>query len=122
METTDDGFELAAFDLSLRREGDILGNRQSGASVLKVVNVVRDGAIIEAAHADARAILEADPNLEAPEHRPLAREMRIAFSGESARDGRLTCASSRESSRGVGCRRRRGRTRAPPPTVCASRS
>ena len=87
METTDDGFELAAFDLSLRREGDILGNRQSGASVLKVVNVVRDGAIIEAAHADARAILEADPNLEAPEHRPLAREMRIAFSGESARTG-----------------------------------
>ncbi len=87
METTDDGFELAAFDLSLRREGDILGNRQSGASVLKVVNVMRDGAIIEAAHADARAILDADPDLEAPEHRPLAREMRIAFSGERAQVG-----------------------------------
>ena len=39
--------------LSLRREGDILGNRQHGASVLKLVNVVRDGAVIEAAHADA---------------------------------------------------------------------
>ena len=74
METTDDGFELAAFDLSLRREGDILGNRQSGASVLKVVNVVRDGAIIEAAHADARAILEATPTWRRPStDRSLAR-------------------------------------------------
>ena len=39
----DDGFELAKYDLSLRREGDILGNRQTGRA-LKLVNVVRDGA------------------------------------------------------------------------------
>ncbi|WP_241158207.1 ATP-dependent DNA helicase RecG [Adlercreutzia sp. ZJ138] len=81
MERTDDGFELAAFDLSLRREGDILGNRQHGASGLKLVNVVRDGKVIEAAHADAAAILEADPTLELPENRVLAREARMAFSG-----------------------------------------
>ena len=77
METTDDGFELASFDLSLRREGDILGNRQHGASGLKLVNVVRDGRIIEAAHADAAALLEEDPALDAPEHRALAREVRL---------------------------------------------
>ena len=87
MEATDDGFELAAFDLSLRREGDILGNRQSGASALKLVNVVRDKDIIEAAHADARAILDADPGLEAEEHRALAREMRILFRGERVQAG-----------------------------------
>ena len=80
MERTDDGFELASFDLSLRREGDILGNRQHGASGLKLVNVVRDGRIIEAAHADAAALLEEDPALEAPEHRALAREVRILAS------------------------------------------
>ncbi|MBX9033272.1 ATP-dependent DNA helicase RecG [Gordonibacter massiliensis (ex Traore et al. 2017)] len=79
METTDDGYELAAYDLSLRREGDILGNRQHGASALKLVNVVRDGKVIEAAHADARALLEEDPRLEAPAHRALAREARLAF-------------------------------------------
>ncbi len=79
MERTDDGFELAAFDLSLRREGDILGNRQHGASALKLVNVVRDGKVIEAAHADARALLEEDPRLEAPAHRALGREARLAF-------------------------------------------
>lgn len=79
MERTDDGYELATYDLSLRREGDILGNRQHGSSSLKLVNVVRDGKIIEAAHADALALLEDDPKLEAPAHRALAREARLAF-------------------------------------------
>ena len=79
MEKTDDGFELSNYDLSLRREGDILGNRQSGASGLKLVNIVRDGAIIEAAHNDARAMLDADPGLREPEHRALAREARMVF-------------------------------------------
>ncbi|MDO4291304.1 MAG: ATP-dependent DNA helicase RecG [Eggerthellaceae bacterium] len=82
MEKTDDGYELAAFDLSLRREGDILGNCQSGASALKLVNVVRDGRIIEAAHADARAIMEVDPLLEEPDHVALGREVRLLFKGK----------------------------------------
>ena len=79
MESTDDGLELAAFDLSLRREGDILGNRQSGASTLKLVNVVRDAKVIEAAHDDAVAILDEDPELALPEHQALSREIRLAF-------------------------------------------
>ena len=79
MQTTDDGFELAEFDLSLRREGDILGNRQHGASVLKLVNVVRDAAIIEAAHADARSILDDDPVLEKPANRALRYELSRTF-------------------------------------------
>lgn len=77
MESTDDGFQLADFDLSLRREGDILGNRQSGASALKLVNVTRDRGMIEAAHKDARALLEQDPDLSLPEHRFLAREVEM---------------------------------------------
>lgn len=79
MERTDDGFELASYDLSLRREGDILGNRQHGASLLKLVNVVRDGKLIEAAHADAQAILEEDPQLASAQYRALAREARIVY-------------------------------------------
>lgn len=79
MTTTDDGFELATYDLSLRREGDILGNRQHGASSLKLVNVVRDGAMIEAAHKDAAAILELDPHLEDGDHQALKRELRLSF-------------------------------------------
>ena len=79
MERTDDGFELASYDLSLRREGDILGNRQHGASLLKLVNIVRDGAIIEAAHDDAAAIIADDPLLESSQYRPLAREARVVY-------------------------------------------
>ena len=79
MESTDDGYELAAYDLSLRREGDILGNRQHGASALKLVNVVRDGKIIEAAHKDALAILHDDPCFETPVYQALAREARLTF-------------------------------------------
>lgn len=58
LEQTDDGFVLSEYDLSLRKEGDIFGDRQSGRAVLKLVNVMRDAAIIEAAHADASALLD----------------------------------------------------------------
>lgn len=87
METTDDGYELAAFDLALRREGDILGNRQHGASALKLVNVARDGRIIEAAHADAAALMEADPNMTMPENQILMREVRLQFGASAVQGG-----------------------------------
>ncbi len=60
MEKTEDGFALSEMDLSLRREGDIFGDRQHGASPLKLVNVVRDKAVIEDAYRDARSIFRAD--------------------------------------------------------------
>lgn len=79
MERTEDGFELAEYDLATRKEGDILGNRQHGAAVLKLVNVVRDGALIEAAHDDAAALLAADAQGESPEARLLYREADALF-------------------------------------------
>ena len=87
METCDDGFELASIDLSLRREGDVLGNRQSGATSLKLVNVVRDRGVIEAAHADARAMLESDPDLTEPDHAALGREVRLIMGAARAGEG-----------------------------------
>jgi len=63
--STLDGFELAALDLELRSEGDVLGVRQSGVrSRLKLLRVTRDGAIIDAARSYAEALLEDDPSLE----------------------------------------------------------
>ncbi|MEF2560367.1 MAG: ATP-dependent DNA helicase RecG [Eggerthellaceae bacterium] len=58
MEQTEDGFALSEKDLTLRREGDIFGDRQHGRSPLALVNVVRDKAMIEAAYADARQCFE----------------------------------------------------------------
>lgn len=61
---TIDGFELAERDLELRREGDVLGSRQSGGkSSLKVLRVTRDGEVIADARAAAMSFLERDPRL-----------------------------------------------------------
>lgn len=69
MEQTEDGFELSEKDLAMRREGDIFGDRQHGASPLALVNVVRDKAMIEAAYADAKACVEG--KLVSPEEQSL---------------------------------------------------
>jgi len=61
---TNDGFALARLDLAQRREGDVLGARQSGGrSQLRLLRLVRDEDLIVAAHEDAFAIVGADPSL-----------------------------------------------------------
>ena len=61
---TTDGLELARVDLESRREGDILGARQSGRrSQLRVLRILRDEQIIADARQDAFALVEADPEL-----------------------------------------------------------
>jgi ATP-dependent DNA helicase RecG len=62
--STLDGFELAAKDLELRSEGDVLGVRQSGVrSRLKLLRVTRDGDVIDAARRYAEALVDKDPRL-----------------------------------------------------------
>ena len=79
--STDDGFELARLDLESRHEGNVFGALQHGASVLRLVDVTRDAALVQAAHAEAAALLEADPGLAAPEHAALAAELEVFFAG-----------------------------------------
>jgi ATP-dependent DNA helicase RecG len=62
---TNDGFTLARLDLEHRREGDVLGARQSGGkSQLRLLRLLRDEDLIVAAREDAFAIVGADPGLE----------------------------------------------------------
>ena len=59
-----DGFELSRLDLETRREGDVLGASQSGRrSSLRLLSVLRDGEVIEAAREDAVALVTDDPQL-----------------------------------------------------------
>ncbi|MFC4060709.1 ATP-dependent DNA helicase RecG [Planomonospora corallina] len=59
-----DGFELSRVDLEQRREGDVLGVAQSGRrSSLKMLRLLRDEDVIEAARQEAEAMLAADPEL-----------------------------------------------------------
>ncbi|MFC3491311.1 ATP-dependent DNA helicase RecG [Glycomyces rhizosphaerae] len=62
--STTDGFALAELDLEQRREGDVLGAAQSGMkSHVKLLSLLKDADIIEAARAEAAALIEADPTL-----------------------------------------------------------
>jgi ATP-dependent DNA helicase RecG len=60
---TTDGFVLAALDLELRREGDVLGAAQSGPSSLGLLRVTRDADLIARARVDATGIVDRDPTL-----------------------------------------------------------
>jgi ATP-dependent DNA helicase RecG len=65
---TDDGFHLAERDLELRGPGHLFGYRQSGASGLQFANLIEDQALLQRAGDLADRILNADPDLSAPEH------------------------------------------------------
>ncbi|GHH86639.1 ATP-dependent DNA helicase RecG [Streptomyces sulfonofaciens] len=59
-----DGFELSRIDLEQRREGDVLGQAQSGVrSSLRVLAVIEDEEIIAEARTEAAAVVAADPDL-----------------------------------------------------------
>ena len=60
-----DGFKLSEIDLELRREGDVLGANQSGGrSSLRLLQVIRDAALIQKVRAEVEELFEKDPELE----------------------------------------------------------
>ncbi|MER6157482.1 ATP-dependent DNA helicase RecG [Streptomyces sp. NPDC001868] len=62
--STLDGFELSRIDLEQRREGDVLGQAQSGARTsLRMLTVIDDEEIIAEAREEAAAVVAADPDL-----------------------------------------------------------
>ncbi|WOX26604.1 ATP-dependent DNA helicase RecG [Streptomyces solicathayae] len=62
--STLDGFELSRIDLEQRREGDVLGQAQSGVkSSLRMLAVIDDEDVIAAAREEATAVVAADPEL-----------------------------------------------------------
>lgn len=75
IETSTDGFYIAEQDLRLRGPGELRGVRQSGLPDLRLGDLASDQAIIERSRALAKAILEADPHLNKPEHALLKREL-----------------------------------------------
>lgn len=74
---TDDGFRIAELDLEERRQGDILGERQSGSAEIRVARFPEDTDLLGQARELAQTIIDADPGLEQPKHRAL-RERALA--------------------------------------------
>ncbi|MER5947875.1 ATP-dependent DNA helicase RecG [Streptomyces sp. NPDC001904] len=63
--STLDGFELSRIDLEQRREGDVLGQAQSGVrSSLRMLTVIEDEEVIAEAREEATKVVAADPELE----------------------------------------------------------
>jgi ATP-dependent DNA helicase RecG len=71
IQSTDDGFEIAEKDFSLRGSGELFGTRQSGDIELKHFVPERDEHLLNFAHERAFAMVEADPELSS---HPLLRE------------------------------------------------
>src|SRR5699024_3827119 len=82
---TTEGFELARLDLTFRREGDVLGARQSGGgNSVRHLRLGRreDEQIIADAREDAFSIVAADPTL--AEHSDLAAAVATRLDEEQA--------------------------------------
>ena len=61
---TNDGFRIAELDLEERRQGDLLGDRQSGSADIRVARFPDDTDLLTVARDMARELLAADPGLE----------------------------------------------------------
>jgi ATP-dependent DNA helicase RecG len=78
-----DGFKLAEIDLRLRKEGELVGTRQSGIGQFKFASLPEDGELLERARVRAREILAQDPRLDGVLHELLGEALESAFGAEA---------------------------------------
>jgi len=69
MVRTNNGFEIADTDLTLRGPGDLMGTQQSGVLDLLIADLSKDGKILQIARAAAKNLLEEDQKLEKEKNR-----------------------------------------------------
>jgi ATP-dependent DNA helicase RecG len=67
--STSDGFEIAEADLTLRGPGEVFGTRQSGLPRLRFADLREHMRLLATAQEAAREVVDADPELSAPENR-----------------------------------------------------
>lgn len=77
--STEDGFTIAEEDLKLRGPGELFGTRQHGLPELNISDLVQHVDILDKVRFVARDIIDADPKLEAPEHRVLKERVKRMF-------------------------------------------
>jgi ATP-dependent DNA helicase RecG len=68
---TEDGFRIAELDLEERKQGDLLGQRQSGMADIRIARFPDDAGLLQQAREYARELLDRDPLLKRGEHAPL---------------------------------------------------
>ncbi len=75
------GFDIAEEDLKLRGPGEFFGTKQSGLPEITYGDIIRDHKIIEAARAEASAIIERDLELQSETWRVLSLELKNKWMG-----------------------------------------
>lgn len=63
MYETQDGFEIAQFDLDLRGPGELLGSRQSGVALLRFADLAEDGGLVNIAREMATQLRAHHPEI-----------------------------------------------------------
>lgn len=78
MVRTNNGFEIAETDLTLRGPGDLMGTQQSGALDLLIADLGKDGELLKKAREAAIEILDKDPELKSGENVVIKRQVEAA--------------------------------------------
>lgn len=76
MVRTNNGFEIAEADLTLRGPGDLMGTQQSGVPDLHIADLSKDGALLKEAREAALEILAKDPELRSSENEVIVAQIR----------------------------------------------
>ena len=79
MTRTNDGFEIAEYDLRLRGPGEMFSTRQHGLPDLKIANIIDDFDLLTMARRNAFALVLEDPMLIKPEHKNIRQALLDKF-------------------------------------------
>jgi ATP-dependent DNA helicase RecG len=82
MTRTNDGFEIAEYDLRLRGPGELFSTRQHGLPDLKIANIIDDYELLVLARRDAFELVNSDPTLSKKENKNI-RSALLARFGDS---------------------------------------
>ncbi len=82
MTATDDGFKLAEMDLKLRGPGDLFGTAQAGKREGGIVDLKRDGELVEKARQEAAGLVGDDPDLRKPGNQAVRQAFLRRYHGE----------------------------------------
>jgi len=82
MTRSNDGFEIAEYDLRLRGPGELFSTRQHGLPDLKIANIIDDYELLVAARKNALKLVSQDPMLTKVEHANI-RQALLAKFGDS---------------------------------------